>query len=258
MKAAYWPLLTANCLLAVACSVTPLTNKIRVGEEPFVIAVGEGPDSMTDLFAAGAGPGAFVRLTFNRAEERTPRLSPSGSAVAFLRRAENTDLWSLVVLDLVTNREETAPMPKGAGKPQAVGWSRGGDLVLVKAYGYLVSPVPPRALWLRVVGLDSTAWADSLSSELLGGPPTARAGICRLPETGYCVFAGGGGEATRLPTATGAPIRWGPDSLAYPTAAGLEVRPLAGGRARHPIWNSSPSRLRDFTYHPGSGPRSPP
>ena len=36
-------LLTAHCLLLTGCSVTPLTNKIAVGEEALVVAVGEGP-----------------------------------------------------------------------------------------------------------------------------------------------------------------------------------------------------------------------
>ena len=48
-------LLTCHLSLLTNCSITPLTNKIRVGEEPFVIVVGEGRDGETDLFAAPAG-----------------------------------------------------------------------------------------------------------------------------------------------------------------------------------------------------------
>ncbi|MGQ0703866.1 MAG: TolB family protein [Gemmatimonadales bacterium] len=251
-------LFTFHFSLFTSCGVTPLTNKIRVGEEPFVIAVGEGSDSATDLFAAPASGGSFVRLTFTRAEELAPRLSPRGSSVAFLRRAEpSSDRWSLVVLDLLTNREETAPIPQGAGKPQATGWTADGSQVLVKTWGQLASPAPPRALWLRVVPLDSSAWADSLTGQLLGEPPSARVGVCKVPDTGYCIFAANG-EMTRLDSGVTDPIRWGPDSLAYITASGLLIRPLAGGRARLPNWSAQPSRLRDFTYHPGKSVSSQP
>jgi len=238
--------------------VTPLTNKIQVGQEPFVVAVGEGPDSMTDLYAVPAGGGSFVRLTFTRAEERAPRLSPGGTSVAFLRRTEpGKEIWSLAVLDLLTNREESAPVPQAAGKPQAVGWSRNGNRVLVKSWGYLVSQAPPRSLWLKAVPLDSTAWADSLTAQLLGEPAAGKIGGCTPPHTGYCIFAATG-EVTPLERGITDPASWGPDSLAYLTSAGLEVRPLAGGRARRPHWSSVPSGLREFTYHPGAGLRSPP
>ena len=250
--------LTSYLLPLTSCGVTPLTNKLRVGEEPFVIAVGEGADSATDLFAASAGGGTFVRLTFTRAEELAPRLSPGGTSVAFLRRAEPmSDRWSLVVLDLLTNREEMAPVPQGAGKPQAIGWNQDGSQVVVRTWGHLASPAPPRALWLRVVPLDSSAWADSLTAQLLGEPPAARVGVCKVPDTGYCIFAANG-ETTKLDSGVTDPIRWGPDSLAYVTDSGLLVRPLAGGRPRRPNWTAQPSRLRNFTYHPGKSVSSPP
>ena len=57
--------LTVDCSLLTllgGCSVTPLTNKISVGEEPFVLAIGEGPDGMTDLYAAPAHGGEISGL----------------------------------------------------------------------------------------------------------------------------------------------------------------------------------------------------
>jgi hypothetical protein len=45
---------------ACACH-DPLTNRIKIGDEAFVIGVGEGPDGQTDLYAAPAGGGAFTR-----------------------------------------------------------------------------------------------------------------------------------------------------------------------------------------------------
>src|SRR5688500_20238993 len=103
----------------MACALTPISRRIQVGEEPFVIGVGEGSDAMTDLFAAPAGGGAFVRLTFTRSEERLPRLSPEGTAVVFVRRecgAENPR-WSLVVLDLLTTTVRRAPVSPGTDPP---------------------------------------------------------------------------------------------------------------------------------------------
>jgi len=246
------PVITA---LAAACAVTPLTNKVRIGEEPFVIAVGEAPDSMTDLFAAPAGGGAFARLTFNRAEEHAPSLAPGGTSVAYFRRSEPaSDRWSLIVLDLLTNREESTPVPEGAGKPLAVGWTRDGSRLLVRSYGHMVSAAPPGALWLQTVSLDSIAWADSVTTHYLGEPPAARIGVC--PHTGYCIFAVNG-EVTELERGISGPIRWGPDSLAYVTPTGFEIRPLSGGRARRPIWTGTPAGARAFTYNGGSGVRSP-
>ena len=234
-------------LLLGGCSVTPLTNKIQVGREPFVLAVGEGPDSLTDLYAAPASGGSFVRLTFTRAEEAAPRLNPSGTSVAFVRQSE-ADRWALVVLDLLTNKEETATIPQGAGRPQAVGWTRDGGLggeaerVVVKAYGYLSSPAPPRKLWLTAVRLDSVGWADSVTSQLLGEPPAARIGLCSPRLSEYCVYSATG-EMTRLEPEIRDPIRWGTDSMAYLTPTGLEVRPLTGGRTRRPSWSSAPFEI---------------
>jgi hypothetical protein len=243
--------LTVLTVLTVptGCSVTPLTNKIKVGEESFVVGVGEGSDSMTDLYAAPARGGVWSRVTFNRGVERLPKLSPDGIRVAFLRRSNDGDPWSLVVLDLQNNREASAPVPKAVGEPEALGWADGGSQVVVRGAGSLVSPVPPRALWLRSVSLDSIRWADTATSELLGDPPTARIAVC--PE-GSCVVSGS--DTTRLEGATGA-IRWGADSLAYMGSTGWEIRPLAGGRVRRPEWTGVPANLREISYYEVRGER---
>ena len=127
-------LLTAHCSLLTACSVTPLTNKIAVGEEAFVVAVGEGPDGMTDLFAAPAHGGAFVRLSFNRMVESTPRLSADGRRVVFLRRAEAPGSPSEIVeMSLVTGGERRVTLPGEVGAPTGVAWLAGEDAVWVRA-----------------------------------------------------------------------------------------------------------------------------
>lgn len=242
--------LTSHLLLLTGCAVTPLSNRIQVGEEAFVIGIGEGSDSMTDLYAAPAAGGTFVRLTFTRAEERLPRLSPQGTAVAFVRRdgAQDAAPWSLVVLDLRTTVERSAPLPAGALPATRIGWSPDGRAAIVLAGGYFtlsaaaghdsLIPVPPEA----------TFAADSMTRELLGDPPAAMVRDC--PGGGLCIVAAHGDTSALDPDATDA-IRWGTDSVAYRTSRGFTVRPLAGGSSRWPDWSGAPSRLRNLTYHPG-------
>ena len=237
--------------LVISCGVTPLTNRIKVGEEPFVIAVGEGPDGQTDLYAAPAGGGAFTRLTFNRAEERLPKISPDGGMVAFLRAARgvNGPPWSLVILDLHTNAERAAPLPPDAGEPERLGWSRDGRRVVVSAQGYFTMAAPPAAASVGRFPGDSLALADSLSRELLGEPPRGIVRECM--NGGLCIMAATG-ELTLLDTAARDAVRWGSDSVGYFLPDGFEVRPLAGGHTRRPAWSDAPGRLRQLTQHPGT------
>jgi len=233
---------------AAACSVTPLTNKIRVGEEAFVIGVGEGPDSLTDLFAAPAGSGAFARLTFNRTEEHLPRLSPDGLRVAYLRRAPGQSQWTLVILDLLSNAERTSAVPPESGPPEALGWSADGEQVVLRAARYYsvgatgggrgnarLAPLAP--------GL--AAKADSLTRQWLG--PAGEGGI-RSCGGELCVSVGD--SLTPLGAGVSGAIRWGPDSVGYFSEDHFEVRPLAGGFARRPGWKEMPGHLREITYAP--------
>lgn len=241
----------AALVLLAACAVTPLTNHIAVGEDAFVIGVGEGPDRATDLYAAPASGGGFVRLTFNRLEERAPRLSPSGTSVAFFRRGAGADhpRWSVVVLDLRTNAERAAELPDSGGEPERLGWSADGATVVLLAGGYYALAADGRAAALTAIAGRGIPRADSLTQERLGSPPSAV--IRRCAGAGLCV-TGAGGETSALdPGATGA-IRWGGDSVAYFTPRGFEVRPLAGGYSRRPVWNAAPAGLRSLTYHPGA------
>ena len=247
----YASLFTLYSLLLNACNLTPLTNKIDVGEEPFVIGVGEGPDSATDLFAAPAGGGNFVRLTFNRAEERGPRLAPDGLSVAFLRRVPGSAEWTLVILDLRGSVEHSARLPAEAGAPERLGWSPDGRVVLVRAQGDWETAAPPG----RVALTRSTAnpaRADSLTAELLGDPP--RGTVARCPDGNACIRSSAG-ELTPLGAGAVGALRWGADSVGYFSNGGFEVRPLGGGRLRQPAWKGLPARLRELTYHPGA--RSP-
>src|ERR1041385_6708167 len=139
-------LLTVDCSLLTGCSVTPLTNKISVGEEAFILAVGEGPDGMTDLYAAPAHGGAFARLSFNRMVESGPRLSEGGRMVAYLRRAPDAaEPPEVVVLDLGNGAEERVALPREAGSPAAVAWLPNNSRIAVRADSGLFGFAPPSA-----------------------------------------------------------------------------------------------------------------
>jgi hypothetical protein len=241
-------LLAAAGLLLAGCAVTPLSNRIQAGQDAFVIGVGEGADAQTDLFAAPAAAGAFYRLTFTRAVERLPRLSPSGTAVAFVRSdPRDTTRWSLVALDLRTTGERTVPLPPGAAGPLRLGWHPDGRVVVRTSTGYLM--LPPGGDRLLPVPPDGVPGADSLTRELLGEPPAAMVVDC--PEGGLCIEAANG-ETGSLGAGVRDAIRWGADSIGYFSARGFEVRPLAGGPPRQPAWSRPPGRLRSLTHHGGT------
>lgn len=243
MKRGFWWLFPLT-----SCAVTPLTNKIAVGEEAFVIGVGEGPDSLTDLFAAPAGGGNFVRLSFNRAIERAPRLAPEGVRVAFLRRAPASTQWSLVILELRSGAEQRAPLPPEAGEPEVLGWSRDGQAVIVRAQGYFQTVAPAGELALARLTTD-LGLADSLTGQLLGEPLRGKIEQCR--DGNPCILSATG-ELTLLGAGVTGAIRWGTDSVAYWSSGSFEVRPLAGGQRRRPDWQGRPAGLRDISYHPGN------
>jgi hypothetical protein len=253
--------LTVDCSLLTllsGCSVTPLTNKIEVGEEAFVVAVGEGSDGMTDLYAAPAGGGAFLRLTFNRPVESSPRLSASGRLLVYLRRTEaEAGASDVVVLDLTNGAEERVALPRKGGAPTAVAWFERDSRLAVRTDSGLYGFAAPSAAAVptRLQGADS-ARADSALGVPLGAPIAAMVVSCAAPEVagrrvpargGLCVRTAGD-EIAPLDSLGRDPVRWGADSVGYFTPAGFEVRPLAGGRSRRPEWGGAPARLRDLTY----------
>ncbi|NOT07270.1 MAG: hypothetical protein HOP28_03600 [Gemmatimonadales bacterium] len=250
--------LGALAMTAAACAVTPLTNRIDVGEEPFVVGVGNGPDGFTDLYAAPAGGGNFVRLSFNRAREEGPKISPDGGRVAFFRRAEaGGGTWSLVVMDLLTTGERSTLLPNGAGTPVRLGWSHDGRRIGLWAGPlYLVDEANPAETIHPIAG-DSVPIVDSLTREFVGSPPIGAIEACR--DGGECILTREG-QLTLLGPATSGAIRWTSDSVAYFIGDDFEIRPLGGGRSRRPSWTTRPDSLRSLSFHSGasSSVSSPP
>ena len=241
--------LPAVLLAAAGCTVTPLTNKVSPGDDAFVVVVGEGDDNATDLFAAPAGGGSFARFTFNRPVEDLPKLDPTGTRLAFVRRSASRDsVVSLVVLDLVKNEEQRAALPAGLPYPTALGWGRNGKVVIVRAATLYQADLTPTLGGIVPVPAAERAAADSAVEELLGDPPQ---GVARFCGGQACIVATGG-DSTMLGNQARDPVRWGPDSVAYFVGNVLEVRPLGGGRVRRPTWTGTPRHARLLTYHPGS------
>jgi hypothetical protein len=245
---------TLFVLLTAACGVTPLTNKIDVGTDAFVIGVGEASDGMTDLFAAPAAGGAVSRVTFNRLQEQVPRLSGSGTLLVFLRSSpvETTDPEpEIVVLNLLSMGERGARLPREAGSALAVAWLPGDSAIAIRTDGAIwsLSAPPASSDFSRLTGADS-ARADSSLGVLLGDPPMAMVVDCG-GGSGVCVRTISG-ETSTLDSAATAPLRWGTDSIAYSKSGTVTVRPLAGGRSRTPPWSAAPNAFRDLAYHPGA------
>jgi len=240
--------------LLCGCAVTPLTNKIAIGEEAYVIVVGDAPDGNTDLFAASANGGAFFRFTYNRPVEALPRLSPDGKRVAFIRRQTNADRRSteLVVFDLKTVGETSLLLPEAAANVERLGWSPDGTQLFVQAGQSYATPAPPARMALAPVPADRAAAVDTLTAQALGAPPYAL--VRRCPGNDVCIVAGA--DTSSLGNGTTEAIRWGTDSVAYLTNGQLTVRPLRGGHQRTPSWTDPPRNLRNPTFYPGSGDRS--
>jgi hypothetical protein len=250
-------LLSLGAVLSVSgCELSPLSNKIPIGEVSIVVLVGDGAGGQSDLYTLRAEGGEVVRLTFTRLLEYAPAFHPGGGAVAYLRRPEGASDSAparLVVLNLVNLAERDVELPGVIGAPRRVGWGKGGAILYVLGdAGIAWSPAPPTAK--RFAPVDTPAdWAsaDSATSVLLGTPPIGRVVPCdpeRLSSEAraWCVISGEGKrqELGRVVT----PFRWGSDSLAFFEGDQLLVYPLGGGRPRRMEWSRVPENPRDAAY----------
>ncbi len=231
---------------AASCGFTPLTNKVEVGDEAFVVAVGEGPDGSVDLFAAPAEGGRFYQLTFNPLVESNPTVSPSGTRLAFLRQAAGRAAPELLVMNLLNGTERPRSLPADAGPVVRLGFASTDDSLVVATEGGLYLAT---AAGVESVSPSVAPTFDSLTYERLGDGGFASLRPCRAG-SGWCVVKADGLE-TALPTDASDPIRWGNDGLAYLRNGKIEVRPLGGGRVRQPTWSNQPPKLTQPTHHPG-------
>lgn len=248
------PLLTSVVVLA-GCrgTLSPLSNRIKVGEEPFVVFVADGEEGKGDLFAVPAAGGTAFQVTFTRVDESRPALSPDGSVVAFARGGFLTDTpVSVALLNLVNGAERRIDLPPGA-EVQRISWSPDGTEIFVRTgAGTFASAAPPASSLLHAVAESDAAIADSALAVLLGDPPFAAAGPCAAG-SGLCAL--GSSAETLLDPNGRDPLRWGGDSVAFFVENWLVVRPLGAGRVRRLAWSRAPGHPREASYTPGPAER---
>lgn len=245
-------LLPALLLALAACrgTLSPLSNKVKVGEEPYFVFAADGEEGVGDLFASLPANGKAYRITFTRVDERLPALSPDGVMLAFDRGRLPGDTASrrVVVMNLL-NGAEREVVPPGVLRPVAIAWSADGGRVVIRgASGVVVAvPAPP------ALGEASPADTGDLAALAVkvGGPVGAEAGPCSVGG-GVCVRVPGGREVV-LDSAAAEPAGWFGDSVAYRRGTEWVIHPLAGGRTRVLRWPEGVVSPRAITRF--SGPR---
>jgi hypothetical protein len=222
----------AGLLLLAACSLSPLQNRIKPGEEPFVVLAGTGSDGHVDLYATLPGGGEIHQLTFTAMVESSPRLSARGDVLAFLRHGEGSARANgeLVVMNLLNGAERRLDLPPEAGQLQGVGWaSDERALFVATTTGPWRIEAPPLAPNPQPVPAAERAAADSALMTLLGTPRFARATPC---DSGGICIVGSSGESRGLDPDGHDPFRWGSDSVAWLVGDQVVIRPLGPGPAR--------------------------
>lgn len=235
----------------VACrgTLSPLSNKLKIGQESYFVFVADGEDGKGDLFASPAEGGNVFQVTFTRVDERVPALSPDGSILAFLRsRSAEDSNSSLVILNLLNGAERRTDAPAGAS---AVAWSQDGTSILVRTpSGIGSTAAPPQPLALAPVSGAELAIADSAFRATFGDPPLGEVLTCSSGR-GVCARLTSGDSLTLAPEGS-QPVSWSSDSVAYLEGGAFVVRPLAGGRTRTIRWSTQVRNPRGLTYFPGN------
>ena len=235
-------------LLLAGCrgSLSPLSNRLKIGEESYIVFAADGEDGKGDLFASPPEGGRAFQITFTRVDERAPALAPDGSMLAFLRSrtAEDASGGSLVLLNLLNGAERRTDAPPGT---VALGWSADGTALLVQTgSGFLRTGVPPQPFFLGPVPASHLPGVDSLFRAILGDPAVGEAGPCSSGR-GVCARLTNGDSLTLSANGSGA-VRWGSDSVAYREGGGFVIRPLAGGRTRTVRWTTDVRNPRGLTH----------
>ena len=247
-------------LVLAACrgTLSPLSNRVQVGQEAYVVVVADGEDGSGDLFASSTGGGTAWQITFTRVDERLPALSPDGISLAFVRsRApDDTAAVHISVMNLLNGAERQVELSAGTRADQ-LAWSPDGSRIYLRSESQvLVSPAPPAPIAFAPVSAPGRLVADSAFVVLLGTPPTVAAESC-VGGAGLCVRLGDGSV---VPLAAGGsgPLRWSGDSVAYWDGGVCVVRPMSGGRTRAVTWDPPLAHPRQATMYPGSGVRDGP
>jgi hypothetical protein len=227
-------------------SLPPLRGQIAVGHDGYAVVVG-GPG---DLYAVRAQGGPVVPITFSRLAELRPRLSPDGGQLAFLRGASAADSTPATVwiMNLESGGERAVALPRGAQRPERLGW-RAAGLVVAAADGKLYRVPEGDGAAAVPISAGERAAAESSLAILLGEPVFARVVPCANPAD-LCVVGDTGAPG---PLAAGArdAARWGSDSVAFLVGDAIEVRPLGPGRPRVIEWSGLPGRPRQLTAFAG-------
>jgi hypothetical protein len=239
----------------VACSFSPLANRIEVGEEAFVVLVATGPDGMTDLHAVPAGGGTTARITFTPMVEASPALSRGGDVVAFLRGADSLPGTprDLVVMNLLNGAERTLPVPPAAGHIDRLAWSEDGTaLLLATATGSWAITAPPATPVATQLDGAAREAADSALTTWLGRPRFARAFNCPAGQ-GVCLI-GPSGDTAVLASRGRDPFAWGQDSVGWFEGDAMYVRSLGPATPRPvSLGQRGPTGARQGTYAAGTG-----
>lgn len=254
------PTLLLALILAAGCrgSLSPLSNKLKVGEESYVIVAADGEDGKGDLFAAAPASGTPFQVTFTRVDERAPVLSRDGALLAFLRSATPADSTgtSVVILNLLNGAERRTEAPGGT---DALRWAPDGSALFARTpMGLFRTPAPPAPLAFAQVAEAERPAADSLFLVLLGDPPAGEARPC-ADGSGVCAWLASG-DTVRLSATGSDPLGWAGDSVGYFEDGTLTIRPLVGGKTRvirwerlshprQPTWFAGTRSARDSALH---------
>jgi hypothetical protein len=252
---------TVHCslfaLLLLGCdgALPPLRGKAEVGRDPYAVFVG-GSRLSSDLYAVRGDGGSAIPLTYTPVAELAPAMAPDGGTVAFLRGRSIRDstpatVW---VLNLLSGADRELRLPKRAGAPSQVGWSRDGRSLVVRTeeglYRLNSPPAPPEPV---LTNGSERAAAESSLAVLLGDPVFARVVPCNT--RGELCVAGDTGSPGFLARGAQQAVRWGRDSVALLLGARVEIRPLGPGRPRRLTWSSLPTNPRELTYFEGKRER---
>lgn len=250
MRREVLPLLLAA--LAACSGISPLRHRFEVGQDAYLILVADAPDGRGDLWATSADGSGAVQVTFSLPAEWSPRLSPNGDIVAFLRSREEGDtarthIW---LLNLLNGAEREMKLPDSTGAPLAIAWVDDGRALLVRTtqslFRLAAPPFPPGA---SEIPAGERVHAAREMSVRVGDPAFGSVAACdSLP--GLCVYPDSESPALVVEGATD-PFRWGTDSLAYLLDGEIVVRPVGPGRERQ--FRPSPSlrNPRDYTVFTG-------